>query len=146
MKVFSTVLKLGVGFAVGYAVAVVPKEKMRPALKQVVKAGAAAQSTIRKAVSTAAEEVEDILAEIRAEETARAQENRDAQPEPPKVETALRPVVKEAVRLGKAVGASLSKAASDTVDELKSISLEVERESALEAHDNHGRNQPGVGV
>lgn len=67
MRGLSTVLKIALGFAAGYAFATVPEEKMRPALRQVVRAGAVVQSKISKAISTAAEE----LANIRAEESAR---------------------------------------------------------------------------
>ncbi len=67
MRGLSTVLKIALGFAAGYAFASVPEEKMRPALRQVVRAGVVVQSKINKAISTAAEE----LATIRAEELAR---------------------------------------------------------------------------
>jgi len=67
MRGLSTVLKIALGFAAGYAFASVPEEKMRPALRQVIRAGAAVQSRINKAISTAAEE----LAQVRAEELAR---------------------------------------------------------------------------
>jgi hypothetical protein len=67
MRGLSTVLKIALGFAAGYAFATLPEEKMRPALRQVVRAGAAVQSKINEAISTAAEE----LAKIRAEDLAR---------------------------------------------------------------------------
>jgi hypothetical protein len=67
MRGLSTVLKIAVGFAAGYAFAILPEEKRRAALRQVVRAGAAVQSTVNEAISTAAEE----LAKIRAEDLAR---------------------------------------------------------------------------
>jgi Protein of unknown function (DUF5132) len=134
IKVFSTLLKLGIGFAGGYVVANVPKERMRPALKQAVKAGVMVQSAVKKAVATVAEETEDILAEIRAEEAAR--ETHDPQPDArqpdaPRPAGGFRPFVKQAVKAGKAAGVNISRAASGASEELRNLANELHADSPL---------------